>query len=57
MNKNDNPIGLRVNDEVYTLIKSLAEEIYQDDRHIATMTRRLVIEALEHRKLLAKRKK
>jgi len=57
MPKKDNPIGLRVDDDVFEAIKALAHEIYEDDRHIATMARRLIIEALEARKRLKPKKK
>ena len=33
-----------MDDEVFEAIKKLAHEVYQDDRHIATMARRLVTE-------------
>ena len=56
-NKKDHAIGLRVDDEVFEKIKDLSYELYDDDRHIATMARKLIIEALEQRGILNKSKR
>ena len=53
MSKKDTTIGVRVDDELYEIIRTLAEK---DDRPIASMARKLIVEALEKKKLLKKSK-
>ena len=53
MSKKDTTIGVRVDDDLYSIIQSLAAE---DDRPIASMARKLIVEALETRKILKKTK-
>ncbi len=52
MAKKNHAIGLRVEDEIYDKIKTLSYDVYDDDRHLATLSRKLIIEALEHRGVL-----
>ena len=51
VSKKDTTIGVRVDDELYDIIQTLAEK---DDRPVASMARKLIVEALEKRKILKK---
>jgi len=46
MGKKNTTIGVRVDDELFAVLSRLAED---EDRTLAAMTRRLVVEALEKR--------
>ena len=45
----DTTIGVRVDDELLTILQKLAKK---DERPVASMARKLIVEALRHRKLL-----
>ena len=52
--KKHTTIGVRVDDELLAIIQSLAED---DDRPIASMARKLIVEALESRKAIKPKRK
>ena len=49
MSKKDTTIGVRVDDKTYEIIKQMADK---DERPVAAMARKLVLEALRTRGLL-----
>ena len=53
MGKKDTTIGVRVDDDLLRALKGLAKE---EDRTMAAMTRKLVVEALQKRGRLKKGK-
>ena len=53
MGKKDTTIGVRVDDELLRVLQRLAED---EDRPLAAMARKLLVEALHKRGLLAGRK-
>lgn len=49
LSKKDTTIGVRVDDELLAILQKLADE---DERPVAAMARKLIVEALRARKLL-----
>lgn len=53
MGKKGTTVGIRVDDELLDLLEQLAEK---EDRTLSAMTRRLVVEALHQRGLIAEKR-
>jgi predicted transcriptional regulator len=53
MSKKDTTIGVRVDEELLQMIQELADN---DDRPLASMARKLILEALKNRDILPEEK-